>query len=641
MKKAIRHLEEVLDSVLTATGYMGAGLLVLSAFFITYDVSMRWFFRNPTQWVFEYSIYMIAGAAYLSAAFVLREHGHIHVDLVVSRLYPRTKVILNFVTLFWSSVICAAITWSAFRMLLRTIALKSVSNTVLETPLWIPQSSLAVGFTLLSIQAIRMTIQQVTLIGQTKKESENVELRRRFDKIAYEPAFLLPILFFVLAMGIVMLASGGSLMVVGLIILLLTILATGTPVFLSMALTGGLTFFFIFGNGLQSQAQLAPFGHGRLMSPVLTAIPFFIVGAGILSEGGFSDKLFTFFQQWLPGVRGKLALVTVLACAMFAACTGSSPANAAAFSLVAIPAMLARNYDKRLAYGAVAGGGTLGPMIPPSIGPILFAEFTGLSVGALLIAGILPGILITAVFSIYIFFRCWGDNRYDSDILDRGTSLKERLQALWKAAPVFGIPIIVVGGIYSGFATPTESASLMLVYAIVIVFMTKGVNLKTFMHTLIPLIKTSTMIYSIAFAATILSASLVLLEAPQAATTAAANAPIPPIALIILMMFIILILGMFLDPIAIILIAIPILYPVVTDLGFNGIWFCVLFNLNMEIAMLTPPVGMNLYVLAGATKDRFEEIVIASIPFALCLLICMLILMVFPQIATWLPSTIR
>ena len=346
------------DSLLTATGYIGSGLLVLSAFFVTYDVVMRWFFRSPTEWVFEYTIYMIAGAAYFSAAYVLREHGHISVDLLVSRLSPRTRLLLESVTMLWSAIICAAITWSTFRLLQRSITLKNVSNTVLETPLWIPQSALVIGFVLLTIQALRMSIQQAIRMGRTNIGNENRPVGNGKLGKADNPVLILFLIFFALAVGMAMLAGGGSLIVIGLVILLLTILATGTPVFLTMALTSGLAFFFIFGNGLQSQAQLGPLGHGRLMSPVLTAIPFFIVGAGILSEGGFSDKLFAFFQQWLPGVRGKLALVTVLACAMFAACTGSSPANAAAFSMVAIPAMLARNYDKRLAYGAVAGGGS-------------------------------------------------------------------------------------------------------------------------------------------------------------------------------------------------------------------------------------------------------------------------------------------
>lgn len=641
MEKAIERLTRLWDALLTATGYVGSGLLVLSAIFVTYDVVMRWFFRSPTEWAFEYTIYMIAGAAYFSAAYVLREQGHIRVDLLVSRLSPRTKGILESVTLLWSAVISAAIAWSAFRLVQRSVILKNVSNTVLETPLWIPQSPLLAGFVLLTIQALRMSVQNAIEIGHSGIGNERSPGINRGLRKADKSILILSLTLVALAAGTALLASGGSLMALGLVIVLLTILATGTPVFLSMALTGGLVFLFLFANGLQSQAQLGPLGHGRLMSPVLTAIPFFIVGAGVLSEAGFSDRLFTFFQQWLPGVRGKLALVTVLACAMFAACTGSSPANAAAFSMVAIPAMLARNYDKRLAYGAVAGGGTLGPMIPPSIGPILFAEFTGLSVGALLIAGILPGILITGVFAAYIFFKCWGDKRYDSDVADRGSSMGERLGALWRACPVFGIPVIVIGGIYSGVATPTETASLMVVYGMIIAFMSGGLNLKSFFPTLNSLLKTATMVYCISFGATILSAALILLEVPQVITMAAADAPIPPITLIVLIMLVILILGMFLDPISIILIAIPIVYPIVSKLGFDGTWFCVLFNLNLEIAMLTPPVGMNLYVLAGATKDRFEEIVVASIPFALCLLVCMLILMVFPKVVTWLPGTIH
>ena len=249
----------------------------------------------------------------------------------------------------------------------------------------------------------------------------------------------------------------------------------------------------------------------------------------------------------------------------------------------------------------------MGPMIPPSIAPIIFAEFTGLSVGALLIAGILPGIMITGTFAIYILLKCWRDKRYDADITDSGITLGKRMNTFWKAAPVFGVPVIVIGGIYSGIATPTETASLMFVYAIAIAFISKSINLKNIIQTLNSLVITSTMVYIVTFSATILSAALMFMEAPQVITTAAANAPVSPTALIILIMIIILLLGMFSIRSQLSWLQRPSFTPIITRLGFNGIWFCVLFNLNLEVAMLTPPVGMNLYVLAGATRDRFEE----------------------------------
>ena len=303
--------------------------------------------------------------------------------------------------------------------------------------------------------------------------------------------------------------------------------------------------------------------------------------------------------------------------------------------------MLARNYDKRLAYGVVAGGGTLGPMISPSIAAIIFAEVTGLSAGALLISGILPGLLITASFAIYVISRCWGDKRYGGDLTGRGLSLKQRLDAFWKVIPVFVVPVIVIAGIYSGMATPTESAAQLIVYAIIIAFITKGVNVRTFAHGLVDLLKTSTMVYSITFAANVMSASLVLVEAPQGLTSAVANLQISPWIFVILVMLLLFIFGCFLDPISILLITIPITYPVIKSFGLDGIWYYIIFNINMEVAMLTPPVGMNLYVLAGATKDRFEEIVMAFIPFIVCLMIAMIIIMIFPQIATWLSARLH
>jgi C4-dicarboxylate transporter DctM subunit len=641
VEKLLKHLGTAFDAVLTATGYIGGVLIVLSAGFITYDTIMRWIFRMTSDWIYEYTVYMIGAASCLSTAFVLRGNGHINVDVLVSRLSRRTRAILNFVSLLLSSGICVALSWSALQMLLRAISVKSVSNTIMETPLWIPQSFLPIGFAFLSLQAIRMTVIRAKQISRETNEQELKNIRSGLLGWLDYPSVLLAILFSTMAIGVVLLAIGGPFKAFGVLILLFTILTTGTPIFLAMALTGGVAFLLLLGGGIDSQAQLAPLSYSRLMSSVMTAIPYFVVGAGMLTAGGCSDKLFTFFQQWLPGVRGKLAVVTVLACAMFAACTGSSPACAAAFSFVAIPAMLARNYDKRLAYGVVAGGGTLGPMIPPSIAAIIFAEITGLSVGGLLLSGIVPGLLIAACFAGYVIIKCWGDHRYDGDLSEKGIPLKQKLNTFWNAVPVFFVPIIVIVGIYSGIATPTESAAQLVVYAVIIAFATKGLTPKTFSQALIDLLKTSTMVYSITFAANVMSAALVLVEAPQGLATAIANAQISPWFFIILVMLLLFVFGCFLDPISILLITVPIFYPVVKTFGFDGIWYYIIFNINMEVAMLTPPVGMNLFVLAGATKDRFEEIVKACIPFTVCLLIAMVLVMIFPQIATWLPSRIR
>jgi C4-dicarboxylate transporter, DctM subunit len=637
----IKPLGVAFDRLLSATGYIGGVLIVLSAGFITYDTIMRWVFHITSDWIYEYTVYMIGASSCLSTALVLRENGHINVDFLISRLSQKTRAILNLVSLIFSSLICVVLTWSALQMLLRAITVKSVSNTIMETPLWIPQGFLPFGFGLLSIQATRMAVIQVIQISRERNEKESEPIGSAPSPCLDHPSLLLAILFSAIAAGIILLAVGGPLKAFGVLILLFAILTTGTPIFLAMALTGGAAFLLLLGGGIGSQMQLAPLSYSRLMSSVMTAIPYFVVGAGMLTAGGCSDKLFTFFQQWLPGVRGKLAIVTVLACAMFAACTGSSPACAAAFSYVAIPAMLARNYDKRLAYGVVAGGGTLGPMIPPSIAAIIFAEITGLSVGALLISGIIPGLLIAACFAGYIIFRCWGDRRYDGDLSEKGIPLKQRLNAFWSAVPVFFVPVIVIVGIYSGIATPTESAAQLVVYAVIIAFATKGVTPRTFSQALVDLLKTSTMVYSITFAANVMSASLVLVEAPQGLAAAIANAQISPWFFIILVMLLLFVFGCFLDPISILLITVPIFYPVIKNFGFDGIWYYIIFNINMEVAMLTPPVGMNLFVLAGATKDRFEEIVMACIPFIVCLLVAMVLVMIFPQLATWLPKRIR
>ena len=308
---------------------MAALLVILSAFFVTFDIIMRGVWDSPTNWVFEYSLYMVAAGAYLSIAFVLREHGHINVDILTSRLSSGTNILVKFVTLIWSSAISIALAYSATQLLQRSIAVKAVSNTTLETPLWIPQLPLVIGLILLSIQAIRMTVQQGTLLGSRQATEEDALGRSGSSGILGKPYLFLAILIILLAVETFMIASGGTIQIVGVILFLLTILATGTPIFLTLALTGAISFYFILGGGLNALAQLAPLGNQTLMSTSFTAIPLFIFGAGIFALGGFTDKLFNFFRVWLPAIRGKLAIVTILACGFFAACSGSSVATAA------------------------------------------------------------------------------------------------------------------------------------------------------------------------------------------------------------------------------------------------------------------------------------------------------------------------
>ena len=425
-------------------------------------------------------------------------------------------------------------------------------------------------------------------------------------------------------------------MIVGFTLLLLILLASGLPVAFSLGL-GGVAGMILFMGGDGALAQLPIIGYKSLDDFVLTAVPMYILMSQILLTGKVGNDLFELANKWLRHLPGGLGIATVMACAVFAAITGSSVACAVTIGAIAIPEMLARGYDRPLVLGAVAAGGTLGILIPPSIPMILYGAITDESIGKLFMSGVIPGVIMTLMFTAIVVYRSRNLQR------EAAATWDERISAMKKSIWGLFLPIIVVGGIYTGIFTPTEAAGIGTVYSLFITFCVyRTLSFKDMPGILNDTIKTTCMIFAIMIGASLFGFVLTILDAPQALTNYVAGLETSRWVVFIAINCLLLFLGCILESVSIIFITLPILFPLILSLGFDPIWFNVVMLLNLELALITPPVGMNLFVLQGISPDsKMTDIVKGVIPFGLAMFVLIFILCLFPELATWLPTVVK
>ena len=426
-------------------------------------------------------------------------------------------------------------------------------------------------------------------------------------------------------------------MIVLFTIILLLLLALGLPVAFSLGFAGMLGMVGFMGDAEGALAQTPILGYKSLDDFVLTAVPLYILMSQILLEGKVGKDLFELGNKWLRHLPGGLGVATIIACALFAAITGSSVACAVTIGAIAVPEMLSRGYERTLVLGTVAAGGTLGILIPPSIPMILYGAITGESVGKLFMSGVVPGIVLTIIFIVIVVYKC-------KDLeLEAPAPMSERLAALKSSIWGLLLPVLIIGGIYSGAFTPTEAAAIGTVYSLFITFFIyKTLTLRDLVPIMLDAVKTTSMIFAIMIGATLFGFVMTVLNVPQALTLLVTELEANRWIVFLAINVLILILGCILESVSIIYITLPILYPIIMKLGFDPIWFNVVLLINLELALITPPVGMNLFVLQGVSPEStMSQIVKGVVPFGIAMAFEIFILCFIPQMATWLPSVIK
>lgn len=417
----------------------------------------------------------------------------------------------------------------------------------------------------------------------------------------------------------------------GILIGLCALLLSGVPIFAALALASLVIMQFTEGN--INAAGLVVFE--KLNNPQLTVIPMFALMAHVMMKAKVIDDLYDAAQSFIGHTRGGLGVATILASTLFSAISGSSVVTALTIGAAAIPQMKRYGYPPWQAYGVVAAGGTLGILIPPSGPMILYAIVTEASIGALFLAGIIPGFLLAAIFAVWCSISArpkYGIKRTE------WVGAKGMTAAIRKSIWAILMPIVVLGGIYAGIVTAQEAAAIGCVYAICVgAFIYRNFGVKALWETLAGAVKTSAMLFMIIASASIFAYAITIIRLPAQLIEMVTVMNLSALGFILLIMAVIFILGMFLESIAIILITTPIVMPVLDALDINLIWYGVLLMMNLELAMITPPVGMNLFTLKGITDAPMSEIIRGSAPFVVLMLIGLVIVLAFPGLSTWLP----
>lgn len=426
-----------------------------------------------------------------------------------------------------------------------------------------------------------------------------------------------------------------GLLTIVIIAILILLLGFGVRIAFCLGFIGAVGILIFLEPGVLY--QIAEVAADTGTNIFLITLPLFILMAEVVSFSGVGDDMYTAAHDWLSWLPGGLAISSIATCTGFAAICGSSPATAASVGVVSVPEMIKRGYNKRLAVGSVAVGGTLGILIPPSITMIIYGLITETSIGKLFIAGVIPGIVLSLILcsavAIYVTIKPEMAPRIG------GVSWKKRFDSLKRIWAFIVLVISIMGSIYLGIATPEESAAIGATAAIAIALLYRRLSLKAIHGALLRTVAVTAMIMFMVLGGNVFAFLLSTMTIPQYITNLIVGLEVSKWFVMIIINIVFLILGCLLDPMAIMVICLPILFPIVTKLGFDPVWFGIIITINVEMGMITPPFGLNLFILKASLREvTMEDIVRGSLPFVLLLMLGLAVVMVFPVLATWLPG---
>lgn len=426
-----------------------------------------------------------------------------------------------------------------------------------------------------------------------------------------------------------------DLIIVVMVVPLLILLATGVYIAVALGIVAFVGYFFLIGGGVPNTIGATAFNLTNNF--VLTAIPLFIFMGEIILRAGFSSSLYKSISVWSQFVPGNLLHSNILACGVFSAISGSSIATAAAIGTIALPELDSRGYDRKLSSGSLAAGGTLGPLIPPSIALIIYGSITETSIGRLFMAGIIPGVLLAVMFMTYIGFRVKRNARL-APPADRD-SWKTRLYSSLHVLPIILLILVVLGGIYFGVTTPTEAAAIGASGALILALAYRRLSWQILRESLRESVRATGFIMFIVIGAMLLAVVLANLQVPKRLAEGLLVADLPPLLILLVIFSMYFVVGMFFDALSMMLITLPVVFPIVIGIGYDPVWFGVALLLILEVGLLTPPLGLNLFVIHGIARDRpFSDVVKGSIPFFMIMLVLLAVITIWPNLVLWLPG---
>ncbi|MEW6622777.1 MAG: TRAP transporter large permease [Bacillota bacterium] len=423
-------------------------------------------------------------------------------------------------------------------------------------------------------------------------------------------------------------------MITLLFIILFLVLLTGAPVFIALSLSSLISFALFTDLPLMVVGQRMLGGIDKFS---LMAVPFFILGANVMKTGGIAKRILNWSHTVVGGFKGGLALSTEVACMFFGAVSGSSPATVIAIGGLMYPALIKKKYNKTFSIGLIAASGSVALLIPPSISAIIYGAVTGVSVGALFMAGLGAGIVYGVAYLVYCY---WYAHKTGVPV-DQKATISDKIQATKEASWALGIPVIILGGIYLGIFTPTEASGIAAVYAIIIaMFVYKELNLRQLFRTCAVSAQSTAQLMILLAAASVFGWILTVGQVPQALSQFIINQNFGTVQFLLMLNLILIVAGMFIDGSSAIIIIAPLIYPIAVKLGINPVHLGVIMVANASIGMFTPPFGMNLFVAQPITGESIISVIRGALPFVFISIIVLLLITYVPNISLYIPRLI-
>ncbi len=648
----------------------GLGIVAILAL-MSYEIVARYLFNAPTDWSVEISTYILVGAAYAGAGLAHHHGANIRVELLLAWLRPPLRRALEQVAAWCGLAFVLVAAWQV-AIFTHSNWINGTASYILQVPQWIPNFPIFVGLVGLAL----------ALLGEIRRLRPPVAAWRDWTAPAAVLAAAVVLFLFgptakpvgatlfdwgtvciLLASAVAALAWSGwrvtlaAIAVVGGIGLLIW-LGRSLPLELMVALLFALVLFVFFIGvrialglgllGLVCLYALLPFPlpatvAERALTSVesfsLTALPMFVLMGGLLVRSGIAAEMFVALLRLIGRVPGGIAHASVGACTLFAAVSGSSVATAATIGGIACPEMTRHGYSPRLAYGSVAAGGTLGILIPPSVPLIIYGTLAGVSVSQLFIAGVIPGLLMAAAFMATVFL--WAVVSPQSAPRAASFTAGEKLRALRGIVPFLAMMVLILGSMYLGIVTPTEAGAVGAIMAFVVCLGRGRLSWRGFWDSILETLTVTAFILLIMFGASLLTYVFDYLRLAQSLVGAVKALDMSAAMVLLLVALIYIVLGMFLDSISLITMTLPVVFPMMVASGFDPVWLGILLVVLVEIGLITPPVGMNLFVLQGVGKISMKEIVYGTIPFFFVMLLAIPLFYAWPEIVLWLPANMK
>lgn len=622
------RVDRLVNQISRITNGVGVTVLAIMMFLITIDVCLRFINKSFTG-TYEIIEFMMAIVVFCALAYTAVKKAHVSVDLLPSRLPQRAQAVLSSVTTLICLGLCIMMTWTTVEWGNHQL-LVGQTSTMINIPIypfvWIAAFGLALFSLVLLINLVKSLTQALA--------GSNWQV---WLWLALGIIFVLLVSAFALwGKSLHWEISRVAVGVIGVVLLIL-IIFTGMPIAFAMSLVGLLAFAYL----TTPEAALGSFGtalYNYSANFTMTVIPLFVLMGELAFRAGLTKELYDTAYKWLGHLPGGLAMATIAGCAGFSSICGSTIATAATMGVVALPEMKRYKYDSALATGCVAAGGSLGIMIPPSGGFVVYGIITNTSIAKLFISGILPGILLATLFMIAIYIMCRRNITLGPAAAK--TNIKDKIGAFKGTWSVLFLFLLVIGGIYFGLFTPTEGAAVGAFGALLVGLVKRQMSRYKFAESLLETGKITAMTIFILMCATVYSRLLTISGVPVEVANFVKGLHQSQIVVISVILVVYLILGCFLNSLPMIIISVPIFLPIVLAVGYDAIWFGVIGILVSEMGLITPPVGTNVFIIHGVAKDvPMYTIFRGAMPFLVCEVVCVYILIFFPQIATWLPST--